>query len=446
METAISFNDLKSFFLSERLRRLSKEGCWVFIGQIITVFGSMALVRVLTEQLPPAQFGQLSLGLTIAGLINQVVMGGISVAIGRFFPIASENREFYGYLHSVQQLMLYATIVVFIIGIVLMASLLCLNFSQWAGLAVAVIVFSILSGYNSALNSIQNAARQRAIVAFHSGINVWLKIFLILVVFFFMGDSSTAVVIAYAISVLLIIGSQFFFLYRLIHKQSTHRESSTEWLGQIWSYSWPFSLWGIFTWGQQCSDRWALNWFASTEQVGSYVVLLQLGYTPISMATSMATSFLSPIVFQQAGDGTDCVRNINVHRLVWRITAFCFLITLIACLLALWLHSWIFSLLVAEQYRIVSYLLPWMVLAGGLFACGQLLTLKILSAMKSVSIAYAKIITSILGVLFNIYGAFVGNIKGIVLAGIAFSGIYFFWIFVLSISQPAMENLRSEIL
>jgi O-antigen/teichoic acid export membrane protein len=39
--------------------------------------GALVLVRVLTEYLTPAQYGQLALGLTVAGLVNQVVMAGM---------------------------------------------------------------------------------------------------------------------------------------------------------------------------------------------------------------------------------------------------------------------------------------------------------------------------------------------------------------------------------
>jgi len=82
---------------SERFRRLSKEGFWIVIGQVATVLSALALVRVLTEYLEPAQYGQLALGLTVAGLVNQVVMGGVTAGIGRFYSIAAEKNDLPGY-------------------------------------------------------------------------------------------------------------------------------------------------------------------------------------------------------------------------------------------------------------------------------------------------------------------------------------------------------------
>ena len=128
--------------------RLAKEGSWIFAGQIAAVLGALALVRVLTEYLEPAQYGQLALGLTVAGLASQVVIGGVTNGISRFYSIAAEKNDLPGYLYASRRLMGYATAVVVAIALVLMAGLLWLGYSQWIGLAAAALVFSISSGSN----------------------------------------------------------------------------------------------------------------------------------------------------------------------------------------------------------------------------------------------------------------------------------------------------------
>lgn len=423
-----------------RLRRLAKEGGWIVIGQIATVLGALVLVRVLTEYLEPTQYGQLALGLTIAGLVNQVVMGGVTAGIGRFYSIAAEKNDLPGYLHASCRLMGYATVATVAIAVVIMASLLWLGYSQWMGLAAAALVLSVLSGYNASVSGIQNAARQRAIVAFHSGLDAWLKIILAVGVMLWLGSSSTAVVMGYALSSLLITGSQFFFLRRLLPPQSKPPPADARWGRQIWAYSWPFSVFGVFTWMQQISDRWALQAFASTQDVGLYAVVFQLGYVPVGLITGMAMSFLGPILYQRSGNATDSVRNTSVHRIAWRFTIVGLLVTALASMTAFFLHEWIFHLLVAAKYHAVSYLLPWMVLAGGVFAAGQMLALKLMSEMKSVTMTIAKIVTAILGVGLNIYGASQFGLQGVVGALVAFSGIYFFWMAWLAQHPPASVN------
>lgn len=431
---------LKKTLGSPRFQRLAKEGGWIVAGQIAAVLGALVLVRVLTEYLEPAQYGQLALGLTVAGLVNQVVTGGVTNGIGRFYSIAVERNDLAGYMHASHRLMVYATAVVVIIALVVMVGLLWLGYSQWMGLAAAALVLSVLSGYNSSFGVIQNAARQRAIGAFHGGLDAWLKILLAVGVMLWLGRTSTAVVLGYALSSLLVTGSQLLFMRQLIPPQGEKPQYVTNWGHQIWAYSLPFSSWGIFTWAQQVSDRWALQAFTSTQEVGLYAVVFQLGYVPIGLATGIAMSFLGPILYQRSGSAADYTRNTSVHRIAWRITFVSLCVTALASLFTLLLHEWIFHLLVAAKYHAVSYLLPWMVLAGGIFAAGQMLALKLMSEMKPAAMAAAKIVTAILGVGLNIYGASQYGLQGIVAALLAFSAIYFFWMAWIAQHPPGSVN------
>jgi O-antigen/teichoic acid export membrane protein len=415
-----------------RIKRFVKEGGWIVIGQIAVVSGALVLVRVLTENLAPAQYGQLTLGLTVAGLVNQVVMGGIGAGIGRFYAIAAEKQDLGGYLYATHNLLAYATAAVLAIGLVLMTGLNWLGYTQWIGLAAAALVFSVLSGYNSTLNGIQNAARQRAIVAFHGGLDSWLKILLAMAVVLWLGASSTAVLISYACSSLLITVSQLIFLRRTIPQQQTRTPTPQLWMPQIWAYSWPFSFFGVFTWIQQISDRWALQAFASTTDVGHYAVLFQLGFTPIALISGMAMSFLGPILYQRSGDATDHVRNTSVHRIGWRMTHFSLIVTMLGFAITFAMHEWLFGFLVASEYRGNSNLLPWVVMAGGIFAASQMLALKLMSEMKVSAMTTAKIITALIGILLNVIGAALAGMQGVVAALVAFSIIYFVWMAVIA--------------
>lgn len=405
---------------------LAKEGSWIVIGQVVTVSGSLVLVRVLTEYLDPSQYGQLTLGLTVAGLVNQVVMGGVVNGIGRFYSIAAQNQDLQSYLSASWHLLMYATVAVAFIGFVFFSGLLWLGYSKWMGLAAAALVLSVFSGYNSALSGIQNAARQRVIVAFHGGLDAWLKILLAVNVMLWMGFSCAAVVLGYICSSLVVTASQLFFLRRTIPLQQTHTPAPQAWIHRMWAYSWPFFTWGFFTWMQQVSDRWALQTFASTAEVGQYAVLFQLGYAPVALGTGMAMSFLGPILYQRSGDATDNVRNKNVDRLGWRMTRLTLMVALLCFAITFAIHEWFFRLLVAPEYRESSYLLPWVVLAGGIFSAGQMLALKLISDMQSVAMSVTKIVTALIGILLNVIGASVAGMHGVVGALVGFSCIYFF--------------------
>ncbi len=420
----------------ERLYRLVKEATWIAVGQILSVCGSLLLVGVLTEYLDPRQFGQLALALTVAGLINQVVMGGIGVGISRYYSIANEKDDLSQYMVDSGLVLIYGTIVVIIIGIALISGLWSLGYTEWIGLSIAALIFSVLAGYNNAINGIQNAARQRICVAFHSVLDSWLKIGLAIVFMQWLGKSSIVIVIGYSLSLILIMVSQCFFLRRNFVFKINTNENNSVWSKKMLLYSLPFATWGVFAWMQQASDRWALQTYASTIEVGQYTVLFQLGYTPIAMITGLVMSFLGPILYNQSGDATDPLRNTYVHRFTWKLTQFALMMTMVAFFLALALHDWLFSFLVSIQYREISYLLPWVILAGGFFAAGQALTLKLMSEMKATAMTTAKISTALFGVVCNFIGAAFAGLHGVVGGLIFFSIIYLVWMSFLAIKNP----------
>jgi hypothetical protein len=51
-----------------------------------------------------------------------------------------------------------------------------------------------------------------------------------------------------------------------------------------------------------------------------------------------------------------------------------------------------------------------------------------MSQMKTSALVKVKIMTAIVGVLFNFAGAYLLGVKGIVIAGVLFSLFYFIWV------------------
>jgi O-antigen/teichoic acid export membrane protein len=102
--------------------------------------------------------------------------------------------------------------------------------------------------------------------------------------------------------------------------------------------------------------------------------------------------------------------------------------TFLTCIFAYLFHEWIFHLLVADQYRTVSYLLPWLILAGGLFAAGQMLSLKLMSDLNTQALIVPKITTSLLGAALSFTGAYFSGLTGVVAAAVAFSVLQLLWL------------------
>jgi O-antigen/teichoic acid export membrane protein len=413
-----------------RIKRLSKEGFWFGSGQIISVVGSLFLVSVLTEHLSPEQYGQLSLGLTIAGLVNGVVMGGVINGISRFYSIAEEKQDLGGYINATRDLLLYASVVALLIVLLLIIGLLWLGYPQWIAIAAVSLVFSVFSAYNAALSGIQNAARQRLVVALHSGLDAWLKIGLVMLIMFWFGKSSTSVVIGYAFSSLLIIFSQLVFLHRTIPAQKKQPRIDHQWMKQMLAYSIPFSTWGIFGWAQQSSARYALEVFSTTETVGLYSVLSQLGYAPIQIVTATGLTFLMPIIFSRSGDGSSAIGKDDVQELIKKLVILGLGFTAFAVLAAAIFHSEIFHLLVDGSFFSVSCFLPWVVLSGGIFSVAQLYASKAMALLMTKKITSAMIGSSIIGIAAAMVGTYYFSLVGAVFSMVIHAISYLIWIVI----------------
>tara|TARA_B100000519_G_scaffold203115_1_gene224188 strand:+ start:1794 stop:3074 length:1281 start_codon:yes stop_codon:yes gene_type:complete len=412
----------------ERVKRLVKEGSWIVVGQIATFCGSLVMVRVLTEYLEPVRYGELALGLTVAGLMNAAMMGVVSNSIIRFYPIAIEKKDFFGYWRAVRRLMLYATLVTLVVGFLLIAGLFVLGFRYWLGLAIASIVFSLLGSYNSIFNGIQNAARQRSIVAFHGALDAWLKIGLAVAMIYWLGNTGTAVLVGFSSSAALILFSQLLFFRRIIPKNFASIVRDDQLLRKMWVYSFPFVTWGLIAGVQQNSARWALEMFESTEVVGLYSVLSQLGYVPIQIVAGMAMSFLMPILFAKYGDGTSSLRNNDVSKLINKIVILGFALTFLGVFVTAVLHSYIFQLLVNESYSSISHFLPWLVFAGGVFSIALICASKLMGLMMTKELIPASVGSSIIGIASAFVGVYYFALVGAISSMIIHSLSYLLWV------------------
>jgi O-antigen/teichoic acid export membrane protein len=410
-----------------------KEGAWVLIGQFFNIVGTLFLVKVLTGIMSVESYGELSLALTLVGFITQGIAGNIPGGIARFYSVALERKDFSKYLNGSIWLLKITTLIVIIVALIfcLFSSMITTKISPI--LFLSITFYSILSYTNSTISSIQNAARQRIVVALHNGIEAWLKIGIVIVASNFY-ITSQIVVIAYIITTMLILVSQFFFFQKLNYKIKKNdtidfisKGNNTDWADVIWKWSWPFSVWGIITWVHQASDRWFLEANTDLATVGKYSVLYQLGFTPITIFSGLVISLISPILYNKSGDSSDKVRNKSVHDLSWKITNLSLILTIICFFIALVVHPIIFKILLPIEYHSISYLFPVMILAGGLFTTGQILTIKQMSEMKTLEILPIKIITALVGIVLNYIGAKWFGIVGISASMLLFSIIYLAW-------------------
>lgn len=442
------------------------EFAWVTIGQVVAVLGGLVGVRMLTELMSPEAYGELALGMTIATLFQQISFGPFGQATLRFYPPAREKNSVLDLEQDALQIgKLLATILVAVVAFVT-GGLWISGRPDWATLFLIAFFFSLFQGVNNVVNGIQNAARYRIVVAWHKGAFEWLRFLVAAGLIWLLTGESWVALTGYVFAAAIICVSQFVLYWRKIRQPAVQRERAADvhsaevecavgnagggemsveerddgpenrdqdWGRRLWDYGSPFAIWGIFTWVHIASDRWALQAFSGQKAVGLYAVLYQLGFYPLTFVSSIVSKFISPILYEKAGDASSEERVRSAYKLNYWITGGTVLATVAATGGAYLLHPIVFQIFVGEEYRAASDLLPYMTLAGGLYATSQVVGLLLMSRAESKRLIVPKVATALIGGGLNVAGSYWYGVEGVILGLIAFSLINIAW--TLSVSE-----------
>ncbi len=425
------FNKIKRYRVELDIHSLTKEFLIVTIGQIVSVIGSLVAIKVLTNYLPPIEYGELALGLTISGFFSQIIFGPLTQSIYRFWSSAVEKNSTKELFSGILFLQLISSVIVVVITVMLF-TLLSVRHSpeKWTGLLIASFFYVIIMASSSTIDFIQQAARRRVIVAWHQVLGQWLKPLIIILLFVFLPKSSITAFWGHVLVVIVVLISQIFFFIRTysIKKPWQIKAFSYTWVRTLFNYAWPFCIWGIFTWGQQSFDRWSLQIFDHTRDVGLYSALFQIGYSPIIILSTIIMLFLSPHVYRIVGDGKDESRLKLATKINVGVAAIFLLFISLLSILFIFINNPVMTALSSKAYSGVSGYLPFLMLSGGLFSAGQILSISLLSRRETKSLLLPKVATAILGMIFYFWGAREFGIKGVIFGNISFSAMYLIWI------------------
>jgi O-antigen/teichoic acid export membrane protein len=441
----------------DRLLRVAPEAFFVVSGQVVGAAGNIYAIRILTTLLPPAGYGQLALAMTGAVLAQQLVLGPIGTACIRYFAPAQESGELAIYTRAIARMFLAGTL-----ALAAIAAMIGIFFAGTARLnllpsLVAAAVFAWISSASSMIDGIQNAARQRKIVALHQGAGAWLRLAIVVEVARYLTQNADSILWSYSAGYALLILSQLYFLARTLRRAMHSREAVGSGLGgtnashatgpmlrSMWSYTWPFSAWGVFTWIQTSSDRWALGAFAGLDQVGLYQSLYQIGYYPIAMLTQFLLQVSTPIVFQRAGSGADAGRRMNAEGLNNLLTRVVLGATAVGALASYLGGHRLLALVLAPAYRAHSPLISLLILASGCFAAGQIKSLNFMTSLATHRLIAPKVVTALAGAGFIVLGARYRGSYGVASAQLAFSMLYLAWIFLLDRKHSVLRSIPAE--
>ena len=368
--------------LIERGLKLRTELAWVVMGQMLGFVGSFIGIKVLTNVLGPKGYGELALGLTIAGLFNMYLYGPLANVVARFYAIYRERQELGLYFAVLKQthgwLALSLTLLAGLAGLLLWPWL----GAQWALIGLAATLYGVVAGINASYISLQSAIRQRQVVALHQGADVWLRTGLSILLLTVAGANGFSALSGYVLGTLLITVSQALFARRNGEiaggwkAPAPDRERLRLCRREFAGYAASFMVFSGFAAISMYADRWIIQGLYNTRDVGIYAAIGQIALAPANLTNAMINQLMVPIIFEHAGSMTTFEQQQKSDRLILQTFFIAAFLNSIMIVTALFLHREIVSLFTSISFVDYSSTL-WIILTGcSIFNLGQILSIK----------------------------------------------------------------------
>ena len=365
-----------------RFKEIKKELVWILVGQALSFVGGFIGIKVLTGLMGPAGYGELALGLTIAGIFTIYFYGPLSNVVARFYSVYREKRKlavYFSVLKKVHNHLALAMILLTVSGTIIT--------SVWLGYKWGIIIalslfYGIASGVNASFISLQSAIRQRRVVAIHQGLDVWLRIGLSIGLLILLTADSANVLLGYLIGTVLVTISQYFAARRspaiCDGWNASYSDSAAEkkCLREFAAYALPFFIFALFATISMYADRWVLQAVSGVASVGIYAAIYQIASSPVNLFFSMVNQLVVPIVFERAGALTSPQQIKKSAELV-SITVLASIIAMVPLIVIAWYFGEPLVRMLTNSAFSAEHQMLWITLAGlAIFNIAQLVALK----------------------------------------------------------------------
>lgn len=409
-----------------RLARLGGEALWIAGGQVVCVGILFAGVRVMTEVMPPAEYGKLAIIMSLVNGSLYSVGQALKLSATRYFPVMANDPVPNWYWGLIRKTIHWAVILFAGAAVLFPFCHVVLGNSWQTGLTGSLaVLLSLVVLVNALSYGVQNGARDRKALVTHQVMFDGLRFFLAFLVAYYLSGSAVGALSGFVLAGILVMVSQ---LYYLANKKTAYfvknGDVDPKRAKQFLAYTWPLILGGVLGWIQIFSDRWAIKSLSTYTDVGIYFALYQTVYSIWVYATTMLGNFLGTLLFSRVKDGSDARAHFKMLKINESVTMGFGVLVLMSFLLLIPIKGALCSLLFADTYQSAAELLPWMALSGGIFGMGQQLLYSVYGRMGSYRIIPVKLLSAVVAIGCHFAGAAYWGIKGVVMGGVGFSIFY----------------------
>ena len=398
----------------------------------------------------PAEYGKLAIANTIVLFIGANIFGPLGQGLMRFWSINNEKGNLIEYLLISKQMIVYLFSGILLISLLFLTASFFTRLNNWSVIGTIAILLGALTGWMGVRTNMLMAARNRQAVALVNSISAFLKPAVASILVLSMTSSACVVMAGFLVTTVLIVWSLERYnskFIRLICKDPSKKiydkQNSNEIYKEIINFSWPFFIWGIFSWVHQSSDRWAIQIYQGSDVLGGYSVIAQLALFPIVLESGFLSTFFLPIAYDRGGALTtlDSIKSAN-KIIVTMIVLYLICTAILIGIFSLY-HRQIVILISNKHYADFSNLLPGLTVAWAFFFLGQMLSGFGLLANKPKAYIAPVLVSGLSAAFFTFYFVSIKGPPGAVI-GLCIAGfIYASWFLVIAfrLSSPQSRFL-----
>ena len=386
----------ESSLLISILRNVIQQGSIYFVGIVGTGLASFVVLPIYARVFAPAEYGLLSLASLVVSIGSIVITNWIAASTTRFLPYYQRLHKtdtFYSTILFSMVLSLAAFLLLGVPAYFWGRGFLAVEFQPLIPLITVLIPLTMI--FNTSLNILRVKQEANRYIIFQLGsFYVALMIGLPLVIFLGLGVSG--ILWGQAI-ILLILGAILF--KRLFLTGSSVRRSaiSLPAVKEFASYGFPMVAAVIGTWILSGADRFVINSFRDTTEVGLYSMAYGIGDSITMVASAFRLAAEPILMLTYESDKREIT-----SRLLSQLTRVFLLIGLPATICISVLANPIIRLLTTAPYYSASIVIPFVAVGNLTYGLCLLSSAGLRTARKTLIVARNWFVVGALNILLNI--------------------------------------------
>ena len=406
-------------------RRLVREFTVMSVGQVAALLAAIVTVKVLTVSLGQAEYGRLALGMTVPIFLNQFLFGPLALGLMRYYSISVELNQQRDLTTVAAQSSAVLVALVTLVGFPLCAIAGMRRGDSWGWLFAGMLLYGIAFSAQGFFISIYAAARMRGLGAISQLVDPLVRLVCGVVAVSLIHPSAVAVAWTFAIGMIAAFAVQSVLYWRsqlsLPESTSAARRAL---IRNLWHYSKYVMGFGVFSWMQVASDRWALEAFGGLAAVGIYVYAYQLAWLPILVIGGAIAQFLNPIIFQRAGNLEYSTKLATAMKATWIGVGLLSALTIAGSSAALLFGDRIALLLGSEQFRKSGEYVWILVLGLGAVQIGHMIGMVPLTLKRLRGHSVVRVVVGLFALAVNVFAARKFGLRGVAVASVVIGLFY----------------------